>query len=458
MASEQSPPRVTLHVRDDALRARLHRALRDAHVEVTEGGPPLPGSAADLVVLVGDQADGRVGEVLGELLDGEDAPAVVVLSDAATASEQAGMSAGGVRAVLSPGASTREIRGSVIDLARAAAGMSAAPRLADFATRSPSMTSLVDLARRVSTTRSTVLICGETGVGKERLARAIHAEGERAGKPFVSVNAAAIPENLLESELFGHVRGSFTGASETRRGCFVEAAGGTLFLDEIGEMPLHLQVKLLHVLQDGSFRPVGSEETETSDARVIAATNRDLADAVAEGRFRQDLLYRLDVVRLEIPPLRERREDIPQLVGRLLRHLRVTAARPEVTGLTEGALERLVAHDWPGNVREMMNVLERALLLTEGARIGEEQLPEGLGATARTSAVPGGEVPSDWLDRTLPEVRDEIVERVEKAYLAGLLERTGGRVGEAAERAGISTRSMYDRMRRFGLQKEDFKP
>ena len=327
------------------------------------------------------------------------------------------------------------------------------------------MQSFMAVVHRVVASDATLLILGETGVGKERLARAIHTESRRSSGPFVSVNCGALSETLLESELFGHEEGAFTGASRARRGWFELAHKGTLFLDEIGEMPKHLQVKLLSVLQTREVQRVGAESSVAIDVRVVAATNRDLESDVASGLFRRDLYYRLSVVSLTIPPLRERREDIPALVEGLLHHFRTEIAY-RIEGVTPEAMAALCAYDWPGNVRELINVIERATLLTTGNALRPEDLPEGVrGEYTSSSQLPSPaaleeahlRIPRAWLDLPLRASREALLREFERAYLTALLESTRGRVGETAERAGIQPRSLYAKMKRLGLHKEDYR-
>jgi DNA-binding NtrC family response regulator len=300
-------------------------------------------------------------------------------------------------------------------------------------------------------------------VGKERLARAVHAASRRADGPFISVNCGAIPENLLESHLFGHEKGSFTGAARAQRGCFELAHGGTLFLDEICEMPFHLQVKLLHVLQDFEVRPIGSEKAIAVNVRVVAATNRDIEKEVEEQRFRRDLYYRLSVVSVTVPPLRERREDIPTLAESFVEDLSARVGR-KVRRISEQAMRSLCDYAWPGNVRELVNVLERAVLLCDGNEIAPRDLPEDVRAGGATR--PAGEdaareplaaMADAWLDKPLRDGREAAAGEFEKAYLARLLSRTQGRIAETAQRAGIEPRSLFTKMKRHGLRKEDFK-
>jgi DNA-binding NtrC family response regulator len=303
------------------------------------------------------------------------------------------------------------------------------------------------------------LILGETGVGKEYLARAIHRDGPRRESPFVAVNCTALPEPLLESELFGHAPGAFTGAARAHRGFFELAHRGVLFLDEIGEMAAPLQAKLLRVLQDRVVQPLGSERSFQVDVRVLAATNRDLRTEMDAGRFRADLYYRLGVVSITVPPLRERREDVPDLVASHLEHFRLALGRP-VRSVSDEALGLLVDHTWPGNVRELINVVERAVLLGAGDEIGLWDLPD-LTEEGR-AAEEGGPAPdeasqAELLERPLAEARDALVERFERTYLDTALRACGGRVGAAARRAGISERALFGKMRRYRLRKEDYR-
>jgi DNA-binding NtrC family response regulator len=340
------------------------------------------------------------------------------------------------------------------------------PKLSDFISASPAMQAFMEVVDRVVDTDASLLILGETGVGKERLARAIHGESRRSDGPFVAVNCGALPETLLESELFGHEEGAFTGATRMRRGWFELAHGGTLFLDEIGEMPLHLQVKLLRALQERAIQPLGSEKAIRVDARVMAASNRDLERAVEQKEFRGDLYYRLGVVSLTLPALRDRSADIPALVANYIDHFATTIGR-DVSGIENGAMDALMRYLWPGNVRELMNVIERAVLLCSNERIGVQHLPRSIAGAGDTAAGPTGfpgaseggvGTRSDWLDRTWRAVRRDMVAQLERAYLDALLAATGGRVGETARRAGMEPRSLYGKMRKHGLRKEDYRP
>jgi DNA-binding NtrC family response regulator len=294
--------------------------------------------------------------------------------------------------------------------------------------RSRAMEEVIRRAELVAETKSTVLITGETGTGKELVARAIHDRSAQRDMPLIKVNCAAIPETLLESELFGHVRGAFTGAATSKKGKFALADGGSIFLDEIGTMSPTLQSKLLRVLQEREFEPLGAERTERVDLRVIAATNRDLRQMVAEGKFQEDLFYRLNVIPIEIPPLRERRDDIPPLVEHFVRkHAQRTGRR--VDRIDDGVLTGLQQYDWPGNVRELENTIERAVVLSVGPTI-----------TARAVSVLGAAVPQT---SGLPSLKlRQNIEWVERETIRRALESSGGVKKDAAEHMGISQRAL----------------
>jgi DNA-binding NtrC family response regulator len=408
--------------------------------------------------------------VLQTLAQIPDAPAVVVVTERNDPEERAALIAAGAEEVLHAGLPTDQ----VVDVLEALLEKRATwarqrlatlrtvgqPRLADFVSSSPVMADFMDVVRRVVPGSASLLLLGETGVGKERLARAIHAEGPRGGGPFITINCGALPEALLESELFGHEAGAFTGASRTRRGYFELAHGGTIFLDEVGEMPLHLQVRLLRVLQDHEVQRVGGERPIRVDVRLMAATNRDLQERVEAGLFRKDLFFRLGVVSLTVPPLRVRRDDIPELVRGYLDYLRPRVGR-DVRSIDGAALDALARYDWPGNVRELINVIERAMLLCAGASIAVGDLPEairGAGpAPAPAAPAPGDGRRERWAGMTLAAARAEWMAELERDYLSSVLAATRGRVGEAAARAGITPRALYGKMRRHGLRKEPFR-
>jgi len=312
----------------------------------------------------------------------------------------------------------------------------------DFASEvvceSAALRAAVDLARRVAPTRSTVLLTGETGTGKEVLAGLIHRCSPRREGPLVKVNCAALPETLLESELFGHERGAFTGADRPRIGRFEQASGGTLFLDEVGDTSPATQAKLLRVLQDQEFHRLGGTKILRTDARIVAATNRDLALRVRDGAFREDLLFRLDVIRIELPPLRERPEDVLALAQRFLVELALGGPRP-LRGFTEGALRRLQGHPWPGNVRELRNAVERAVLMAEGPRIRAEDL--ALCGEPTPGAAPAGRPAAEGLD----------LRARERAAVVEALERSGWVQKDAARLLGVTRRKLNYMIHRMGI-------
>ena len=473
--------RVVLVVEDRRVRQKLRRLLEQPDVLVeavskrTGLWEQIAKETADLVVVSEPLMPKPAADTVRLLQGLPDSPAVAVMSARDDAQEQAELLAIGCDAVLYTGLplgtlrdalhALLEKRRDLMDRTLSTRRAVAEPRLTDFVSSSVAMQRFMSVARRVVRTDTSLLILGETGVGKERLARAIHAESSRSEGPFVAVNCGALPEALLESELFGHEEGAFTGATRSRRGWFELAHGGTIFLDEIGEMPLHLQVKLLRVLQEHEIQRVGSEKAITVNVRVMAATNRDLEDEVQVGAVRRDLFYRLSVVTLTVPPLRERREDIPELVDSYIGYYSARIGR-SVSGIASAALEALSRYAWPGNVRELMNVVERAMLLCDGEEITLRDLPATISGVRRermleTMLQPDVEardaVSDEWVERPLAEVRAELLERFERAYLTKLLEATGGRIGETARRAGIQPRSLYDKMKRHGLRKEDFR-
>ncbi len=299
--------------------------------------------------------------------------------------------------------------------------------------KSDAMRQLVDLARRVAKVDSTVLITGESGTGKERVARLVHDESARAGGPFLAINCGAITESLLESELFGHARGAFTGAFQHRPGLFEAAAGGTLVLDEIGEISLAIQVKLLRALQEREVRRVGENRNRPTNARVIAATNRELGLDIVTGRFRKDLYYRLNVVELRVPALRDRREDILPLAHILLQEAAARLGR-RVTELSPTVCHQLLRYGWPGNVRELENAMERAVALARDDRTELADLPEDV-RLEPAHAVRSG-------DRTLAVV--------EKDYILAVLRQHDGNQTRAAEALGIGTATLYRKLRKYG--------
>ena len=327
-----------------------------------------------------------------------------------------------------------------LDLRREVTGRFEVERIVGSST---GMRKVVELCRRMGNTRTNVLITGESGTGKELVARAIHHLGSRSTCPFVSVNCGALPESLMESELFGHERGAFTGAIRKSDGLFREAEGGTLFLDEIGEIPLQVQVKLLRAIQERTVRPVGSMTEVPVDVRIVAASNLDLDKEVGEGRFRPDLYYRLNVVRIDIPPLHDRREDIPALIDYFLARYSREAGR-KIKGMSREALQVLLDYHYPGNVRELENVIERAVALGANEVLGLDTLPpnvfQEMAAPVRPSVQFGDQFN---LDRVL--------DSVERQYILEALEQSGGVRTKAAEVLGITFRSLRYRLRKLGL-------
>jgi two-component system response regulator AtoC len=306
--------------------------------------------------------------------------------------------------------------------------------------RSPRISQALALADKVARHPSTVLITGESGTGKELIARHIHDASPRASRPFVAVNCAAIPEALLESELFGHAKGAFTGATTERQGLFEEAHEGTLFLDELGDLPVPLQVKLLRALQEGEVRRVGDNASRSVDVRLVAATARDLEADVADGKFRADLYYRINVVRIHLPALRERSEDVPELVRHFVDRFNRRLGM-HVTGVTPAAMRALVEYPWPGNVRELENVVERAMVLTDGPQLGVEQLPTLSTPMTRSDGA------ASPLDLSVKRRTEEL----ERALIKEALERTRGNRTRAAKVLDLSHRALLYKIRDYGL-------
>lgn len=481
--SESAPttPKILVAVQDEAVRQRLRDLLGTSDLALDVLDPendPLeapPRTQADLIVVRRSDVDGEDLRLVDAFTKETSTPGLVVLTEQGDDADRARLMAAGASSVLDSSDSNRELRTNLEAIAEAehqgssrgphSAGENPQPLLADFLSRSTRMKVFVEFVQRVVDTDSSLLITGETGVGKERLAQAIHNEGPRRRAPFVSVNCGAIPEQLLESELFGHEAGAFTGANQRKKGRFEQANGGTIFLDEIGEMPLHLQVSLLTVLQRRRVQRVGSEDTIHVDVRVMAATNRDLEREIRRGRFRQDLYYRLNVVNLDIPSLRDRSEDIPDLTGRFINHFRESLGRPSVEGISDEALGAMTRYDWPGNIRELVNAVEHAVILCQTKQITLGDLPDTV-AGRRQNAIEGPATPADsegrllrdeWLALPLREARRRVGIEFEREYLEAQLIRNRGKVGETARRIGIGPRSLYDKMRQHGLKKEDYR-
>jgi two-component system, NtrC family, response regulator AtoC len=318
-------------------------------------------------------------------------------------------------------------------------------RLDNIIGRSPPMQEIFALIRRVSSSHANILITGESGTGKELVARALHAKSPRKFQPFVAVNCAAIPENLLESEIFGYARGAHSTANVDRQGLFVEANGGTLFLDEIAELPLSLQPKLLRVLQDGEVRPLGANRAVRVDVRVMTATNRDLERRLREGQFREDLYYRLNVIQIQLPPLRGRQEDILPLADHFLARS-VERSQRTVRGWREATKQLLLTYHWPGNVRELENVVERAVALAESDLIGPDDLPPGM--QERKSQ-----------DRLATAVAQGFtLDQLEREYIERVLEIEGGNKTRAAQRLGLDRKTLYRKLEEYAAEATKPKP
>lgn len=316
--------------------------------------------------------------------------------------------------------------------------------LKDIIGKSPAMKEIFDLVERLSSTNSSVLITGESGTGKEVIAKAIHQNSPRAKRNFVAVNCTAIPDSLMESELFGHVKGSFTGAHTDKVGLFREAEGGTIFLDEIGDMDIALQAKLLRVLQERTIRPVGATQSSPVDVRILAATHKDLKKAIANGTFREDLYYRLAVIPLVMPALRHRPEDIPLLAHHFLnKYSLINGGR--VHGFTREALQKLMSLSWPGNVRELENLIERLVVLSKTPVIQAEDIPVGEEKSFE-----------NFFGQNVADMPS--LEELEKRYITLVLEKTGSRKEKAAQILGINRRTLYRKEREYGFKTEDQEP
>jgi len=467
--------RVGLSVESGSMQNHLEEVLACSDVRVDSFGhrrsawQKVVRSGCDVIVISESRIPQPTDNGIAMLNELPENPTTVILHGSDSAEEHAQLAAAGADMVLFSGISSKsmvealettlESRRQFIRMKRFERRGLTEPKIADFVSESHVMQLFMEEVRQIIPSDSPILLLGETGVGKEHLAKAIHAESPRSAGPFISVNMAGMPEQLLESELFGHEQGAFTGAIRYRRGAFELAHSGTIFLDEIGDMPYHLQVKLLRVLQNYEIKPVGGENTLELDVRIIAATNQKMEDEITRGNFRQDLYYRLSVLMLTIPPLRNRGEDIPTLVRRFMAFYRYKIGR-EVNGITDQALQALCSYDWPGNVREIMNVIERAILLCKTDTIGIVDLPHIFqnDVSVLNNNVKGVCLESiEWTEKTLPEVQKEIKDQVDKLYLEQVLKKTRGRIDQAARIAGIHPRGLFTTMKRLGLRKEDFK-
>ncbi len=454
---------------DPGLSRRIARAIERPDVKVSQVRGPwlvesLRAEPADLVITSEEMLPGPLTTTTRALRDLPHEPTVLLLAGAGARVEPPiDLPLAGISAVLPREPDIENLRRTVRDLAerhraigrrRSGPPPSAPPRLPRGTTRSRAMHRVLDMAERVARSDSSVLIRGETGTGKEWLARGIHRASERRDGPFVAVNCAALSATLLESELFGHDRGAFTGAERSRRGHFEMAQGGTIFLDEIGDMPPDLQAKLLRVVEERRVQRLGSEKAVAVDVRILSATHCDLSAEIARQRFRADLFYRLAVVELTLPPLRARRADIPLLARRFVQHNRHRLRHCSVRGVTSEALSLLGQHEWPGNVRELANVVERAVLLAEGSEIGPQDLPPELHDVPPLEGPRFGE--RLFLD-TLPRSRQALLTAFEREYLERLLDANLGRVGATASQAGIDVRTLRDKLKRLGLDRNQFR-
>ncbi|MGZ8444164.1 MAG: sigma-54-dependent transcriptional regulator [Candidatus Binatia bacterium] len=326
------------------------------------------------------------------------------------------------------------------ELKRLRTEVQARERFRNIIGQSEAIQRVLEITAQVADLPANVLIEGESGTGKELIARAIHQNSSRATGPFVAVNCAAIPENLLESELFGYVRGAFTDARKDRRGLFQEASGGVLFLDEIGEIPLALQAKLLRLLEDKEVRPLGANQSEKIDARVVSASNRNLVEQVQSGKFRQDLYYRLNVIRIELPALRQRSHDIPLLVNHFVQKF-AAGATHQVDGVSTAATAALKAYEWPGNIRELEHTIERAVLLGKGAVIGMDDLPPGMAKKAELEILMVQGIAKHF---TLADL--------EREYIGKVLESTQGNKTEAAKMLGVDRTTLYRKLDEYKIK------
>ncbi len=339
--------------------------------------------------------------------------------------------------------------------AKASLKKGAADLMPEIAGKSESVRQLRDLIITAAKVDSSILLTGETGTGKELTARALHRLGARAGKPFVALNCGALAEGVLESELFGHERGSFTGAVKRYAGKFESAHGGSLFLDEIGDMPQSIQVKLLRVLESGKFFPVGGNAEKTVDARIICATNRNIFRMAEEGAFRRDLLYRINVIAVRLPPLRERKEDIKLLADIFLKEFAAKYSR-KIDGFSSSALKTVMEQTWPGNVRELRHAVERAVVHCKGETI-EEIRPGGLSSTLATGASAEQPDLDSLVKLDFSDMKKEVLGFYEKEYIDALLSLEGGIVRKVARRCGMDRKTLYRKMKDYGLDKKDYR-
>ncbi len=467
--------RIACAITQKKLYADIKNYLSELDIQLISGADrkmswqELVTSCADIFIFSLDNIPTPIESSLSIVNELPENPISIVLHNLDSSDDQARLLSEGIDVVLHSGISSERICEAIESTIESRRQLNYAsrfdekgrfqPRLNDFISNSQAMQVFLYETQQFVKSDSSILLLGETGVGKEHLAKAIHAESNRSTGPFIALNMAAVPEQLMESELFGHERGAFTGAVRSRRGAFEMAHKGTLFLDEIGEMPTPMQTKLLRVLQDLEFKPVGGEKSVWVDVRIIAATNKNIDEEIEKGNFRQDLYYRLGVVSLTLPPLRERQEDIPSLANHFLEMLTKKTGK-NVTRYSKDAIDALCKYRWPGNIRELMNVTERAVLLCKSDMISIQDLPHPFISDPRqtqNSSWNKNMFSADWENKTLVQVKREIVNQVEKEYLQMVLTKTKGRVGKAAQIAGIHSRGLYDKMKKYGIDKADFK-
>jgi DNA-binding NtrC family response regulator len=467
--------RVVIAVKSEELDKKIRRHLSESDVTVESFWHlknPFQKAIrtnGDVVIISSSLMPSPIESSIAMLNDLPENPTTIILHDSKSQEESANLVAQGADVVLYSSLpfktmleaieKTIESRRQLAENPISGKWQATHPKIEEFVSNSAQMQIFMDLVMKITPSSAPVLVLGETGVGKEHLARLIHSTGPRSAGPFVAVNCTSLPEQLLESELFGHEEGAFTGAIRSRRGAFELAHGGTIFLDEIGDLPIHLQAKMLRVLQDFEVRPVGSEKSMWVDTRVIAASNRDIENEIKTGQFRKDLYYRLSVITLTVPPLRNRKEDIAALTDYYI-DLLGDRMKKDITGISDEALEMLTEYEWPGNVRELINVLERAVILCHGDEIESADLPQVFAAGQDSELSPERfieNLETEWLDKPLHELKRLVMENLEHAYFERVLKTTHGRVGDAAKMAGIHPRGMYDKMKRYGLRKEEFK-
>ncbi len=467
--------RLLLAVSNRKLQKYLREYFSDSDVDVKSFGhlkspwQRTLRNSGDIIVISQSCIPPSISTSISSLNGLPETPSIVILHDKESPEEHARLVASGADVVIYadiPFQSVASAIESIVDARRQFAAQdffttrdSVKPKLDDFISKNNKMRMFIEEVKQIVSSNTPLLILGETGVGKEHLAKAIHNEGMRSNGPFVPVHIAGLPEQLLESELFGHEQGAFTNAGRYRKGAFELAHNGTIFLDEIGEIPFHLQVKLLRVLQDYEFKPLGGEKAIRVNVRVMAATNRDLWKDVESGMFRKDLYYRLNVIPFTIPPLRDRVEDIINLAEFFLAVYCKKYAK-NIKRFTSEACSALNEYGWPGNIRELMNIIERAVILCRTDKVDASLLPSSY--SSQVSLCTGmdnelNDVPISWENKTLHDVCHEVIKQVERQYISMVLKKTKGRVGMAAKIAGIHSRGLYNKMKVLDLKKEEFK-